>query len=96
MKAEWESSEARRLDRTYNVACGVLDKLCKKIITMQPNTLVGVGVQALATAMMTEPSGYWDEPVDERDVEIEFTTRFIANVLAAAGRSLPFAEGKEA
>jgi hypothetical protein len=93
MRAEWDAPAAAPAiasEREYVRHSTALDNLCSRIIHLKATTMQGLGVQALATAMMVETTGEWDTPANERDIDSKFYTALVENVLQAAGMELPF------
>jgi transposase len=89
--------ESERAPESYRVAEAALaaaaqtfDDLCKRILTLRPETLAGLGTLALATAAMMNTTGVYDHEPHEREVDEEFVTTLIEAVTRLAGVAIPF------
>jgi hypothetical protein len=80
----------RVAEAKLSVAAQTFDDLCKRILTLRPETLAGLGTLALATAAMLNTTGVYDHEPHEREVDEEYATALVEAVTRLAGVAIPF------
>jgi hypothetical protein len=95
MHEELDQSPARKEIADDQVAgADAVEAICEQILDCRPTTIAGLGVLALATAAMINDD-VWETAPEQRDVDEEYATALVVEVLRLAGIALPFATAEQ-